>query len=40
VKGRCPGPLDDGDNLLVKGGPYRDRTCDRLVKSQLLYRLS
>jgi len=24
----------------VNGGPCRSRTCDQLVKSQLLYRLS
>jgi hypothetical protein len=38
VKGRCPGPLDDGDVRPVAGGePGRDRTYDQLVKSQLLY---
>jgi hypothetical protein len=37
VKGRCPGPLDDGDEAGVSGEPGRDRTYDQLVKSQLLY---
>jgi len=25
---------------LKYGGPCRDRTCDHLIKSQMLYRLS
>ncbi len=27
-------------NLLIFGGPCRDRTCGPLIKSQLLYQLS
>ncbi|MDF2867815.1 MAG: hypothetical protein K0S11_1285 [Gammaproteobacteria bacterium] len=45
VKGQCPRPLDDGDNLLVKsygllGGAKRDRTADLLHAMQALSQLS
>ena len=41
VKGRYPGPLDDGDrNCVESDGPCRARTCDRRVKSPLLCQLS
>ena len=36
VKGRCPGPLDDGDF----GDPPWARTMDPLLKREMLYRLS
>jgi hypothetical protein len=37
VKGRCPRPLDDGDE---HGRPCWNRTSDILLKRQALYRLS
>ena len=51
VKGRCPGPLDDGDGLQVSrrslhtipdciGGARRDRTADLLHAMQALSQLS
>src|SRR5206468_5375013 len=40
LKGRCPWPLDDGDDRDGPGEPCRIRTCDPLLKRQLLYRLS
>ncbi len=32
-------PISDNENAKVNGR-YRNRTCDPLIKSQLLYRLS
>ena len=44
VKGRCPGPLDDGDagqkNSVESGGARRSRTADLLHAMQALYQLS
>ena len=48
VKGRRPGPLDDGDLKTncegrtkgTDGEPCRTRTYDPLLKRQTLYRLS
>ncbi len=41
VKGRCPRPLDDGDNLNgCLGGAKRDRTADLLHAMQALSQLS
>src|SRR3954467_6120586 len=39
VKGRCPGPLDDGDTE-KRGGARRDRTADLLHAMQALSQLS
>lgn len=39
VKGRCPRPLDDGDNIDF-GGAKRDRTADLLHAMQALSQLS
>ena len=39
VKGRCPGPLDDGDAESI-GGARRDRTVDLLHAMQALSQLS
>ncbi len=35
-----PHDLENSQVVEMNGGPCRDRTCDQLVKSQLLYRLS
>ena len=44
VKGQCPRPLDDGDNVVVNlygsGGAKRDRTADLLHAMQALSQLS
>src|SRR5579862_5220194 len=42
VKGRCPGPLDDGDGAEPNsdGGARRDRTADLLHAMQALSQLS
>jgi hypothetical protein len=32
--------LDDGDAMRCAGEPSRNRTCDPLIKSQMLYQLS
>ncbi len=45
VKGRCPRPLDDGDNTRnnhrkADGGAKRDRTADLLHAMQALSQLS
>jgi hypothetical protein len=42
VKGRCPGPLDDGDaeTEVRIGGARRDRTADLLHAMQALSQLS
>ena len=44
VKGQCPRPLDDGDNVfcpkLLFGGARRDRTADLYTASVALSQLS
>ena len=42
VKGRCPRPLDEGDNSIQRnfGGGKRDRTADLLHAMQALSQLS
>jgi hypothetical protein len=39
VKGRCPGPLDDGGQVLLRA-LERIRTFDLLLRRQALYPLS
>ena len=42
VKGRCPGPLDDGDKLLSWGGidelVVRSKEVDEIIKEKKVFR--